>query len=264
MIIEKLKVRNYRNYQEYCLEFNHNTTVIIGDNGIGKTNLLESIALLSSTKSFRTNSNNDLIKQGSEYAIIDGKFIDFNLRITISNLGRNYFKNQSLIKSSSEFIGLFQSIVFHPGDLNFLINSPKDRRKFIDSELSKINKGYLINLNNYNKLIKDRNALFKAKELNLELLAVINDKLSELMLLIAKQREIFITHINKYLNKIFINITKENDQIELIYKSNVKNLTIEEIIDLREENKERDIITKQTKFRTHRDDLNITFNQVDA
>lgn len=264
MIIKKLCVRNYRNYKNLTVDFKKKLIVIIGNNGVGKTNLLESIALLSTTRSFRTKNNSDLIKEDCEYAVIDGIIDDFKLKISISNLGKNFYKDENFIKKYSDFFGIFQSLVFYPGDLNFLNNPPKERRKFIDNEISKIDKLYLNNLIIYNKLLKDRNKILKEKKVNYELIDVIDNKLIDVMEKVCLKRIGFINSINKKVNEIFGKLSKEKGNIRVIYKSDILNLNCNQIVKLFKMNLDKDVITKQTNIGIHRDDLNIKYNDLDV
>ena len=105
MLIRSVKINNYRNYNGALFELDPYLNIIIGKNGTGKTNLLESIVVISNTKSFRTNSDQDLIKKGTDYARIDLSTDKDEYRIVINKKNKSLYINNNLIKKTSDFIG---------------------------------------------------------------------------------------------------------------------------------------------------------------
>jgi len=166
MEIASLKLRNFRNHRGLYEEFDSGLNVIIGANGLGKSNIIEAIALLATTKSFRTSDYRNIIEHNREFAAAEGDCDNKKLRIVISKMGRRFQCDQNPIKTSSDFIGLFQAVVFTPEDLSFITSSPRIRRRLIDSELSKVNKKYLRNLSEFNTILKNRNAKFDKQNRN--------------------------------------------------------------------------------------------------
>ena len=147
MYIEKLKLKNYRNNNEIEIDFDKNINIIYGNNAEGKTNLLESIYMCSTSKSHKNSKEND------KNIVID---IQLN-----KDKKKGIAVNKVKINKISEFLGTFNVIMFAPEDLNIIKEGPSIRRKFLDLEICQIDKLYISSLNNYNKTLNQRNALLK-------------------------------------------------------------------------------------------------------
>lgn len=260
MEIRNIKLKNFRNHRQFQESFTNNLNVIIGPNGSGKSSIIEAIALLASTKSFRSANFRNLIYEGLDYALSEGELSDKKLRIIISNNGKQFYCDQTAIKSSSDFIGLFQAIVFTSADLLFVNDPPKTRRRFIDSELSKINRYYLLKLSEYNILLKNRNALLKGDKIDEALLDVFDSSMSELMAEIWQLKQEYILDINKHFTQKLQNLLSEKAFVKLKYNSSCQELNKEEIKEQLINYRMRDILSKQTNFGIHRDDYQINFN----
>ena len=167
MLVDSLKLNNYRNYKSNSFKFEKGLNIIIGKNGVGKTNILESLVVVSNTKSFRTLNDNDLIKKGTDYAKIDLLCDNNHLKVVISNNGKRLYINDIPIKKTSEFIGKLNCILFKPSDLNLFTDMPRDRRRLMDLEIGKASKEYLNALSRYNLLLKDKNKLLKEEKIHI-------------------------------------------------------------------------------------------------
>lgn len=264
MIIKEINLRNFRNHENLQLIFDNKLTVITGPNGVGKTNIIEAIYFLSLARSFRTNESNVLIKDDCEYALIEGITNKYQLKAIINNSGKIFYCDRTLIRNISDYLGLLQAVVFSPSDLFFLSNPPKARRRVIDSEISKINKDYLLLLNKYNVLLKNRNNLLKSDEIDKDLLLVIDITMADLMKQLYQIRKNYIDGINKIFKNTYYDLTNKAIDIEFQYSSVVKGLSEEEIIKLISQNHTRDILTKRSNFGVHRDDYGISFSNKDA
>src|SRR5690554_76388 len=256
-MIKNIKLTNIRNLKSINLNFNKNFVYLKGPNGVGKTTILEAINLVSTSKSHRTKDDGNLINQDSPFGIIE---ITTNLdkyRVVISSKGKMVKINNKEIKKVSDFVGKLKTIMFSPEDLNIVKGSPNIRREFIDLELFKINKNYLITLTKYRKLLKQRNALLKTLniESDLTILNLISDELYKYGEELINIKAEFITSLNKYLQNIFKNFS--NKQLEIIYSPSV------EVKDFNQhlyQNQKQDILYKTTTQGPHRDDLLINFN----
>ena len=164
MILKKIKITNFRNYKKLELDLDDHLNIIYGHNGAGKTNILESIYVLALTKSHRTHTDNTMIQNEKENAVIKGmlqKDISYNLEINIK-------ENKKIVKIDNKkestiaaYIEKMNVIVFSSEDLDLIKGSPKDRRKYINLELSQLSSNYYKVLNDYEKLIKIRNEELK-------------------------------------------------------------------------------------------------------
>ena len=261
MIIKELKLRNFRNFKNCHISFIPNINIITGLNGQGKTNLLESLVFLSTTKSHRVNEDQKMIKINTEFSNIDCLYndgIDYKIGAVIHQKGKSLLINKQYISKSSEFIGLLNVILFSPSDINIFNDSPRVRRKLMDLEITKVNKKYVNCLNNYQKLLKERNITLKNEKIDSIYLNTLEDQMIENQKYIIEERIKFIENINENINKYFKKINGEDLNIEIEYLScvdcNEKNLD-ELLKDMYISNFERDRYTQLTNSGIHRDDL---------
>ena len=184
MQIRNLKLLNFRNYESLNLDFYHGKNIIYGKNGMGKTNLVEAIYVLSLTKSFRGSSDKVLIKSNEDVLKIVGIIndnIDNTYQIVINKQGKKVKINNNLCKKISEYISKINVILFNPDDLKFIKESPGVRRNYLNIDMSSFDNDYLIYLSNYNKVLKQRNSYLKTMYVNAnsssEYLDILTDKL---------------------------------------------------------------------------------------
>ena len=266
MILKSLYLKNFRNYDELELNFHKHLNVIYGNNGNGKTNLVESIIYLSNLKSFRGVSDNDLIKFNEGNFIIKSLIETQNenkkLKITYVDDKRHLFLGVNEIKKSSDFIGNFNAIVFSPSDVSLFHDVPERRRKFLDQELSKISPSYLFSLNQYKVLLKERNILLKENCIDNLHLEILTTKLASLADYIILKRIEFIENIKKYVNDIFKTLYNDfNIELDILYKTYKKeeNKSLKYFLDSIEEDKEK----QKTSLGPHLDDFRILLNKQD-
>ena len=211
MIVTKLELSNFRNYKLLELDLDKQTNILYGNNAQGKTNILEAIYMCSTTKSHRSNKDFELINFDSDEGHIklhinkNGREqrIDIHLR---KNKSKGIAINGIPIKKASELFGVFNVIIFSPEDLNIIKNGPSERRKFIDMELCQLDKIYVYNLVNYNKVLSQRNQLLKDLYFKPELkqtLDVWDMQKTKYGGEIIKRREEFIKEISNILIPIY-------------------------------------------------------------
>ncbi|NUM41465.1 MAG: AAA family ATPase, partial [Leptospiraceae bacterium] len=170
MILEEIRLKNFRNYENIIYKFTPGLIFIIGENGKGKTNLIEAIGFFSYAKSFRNNKEIELIKWGEKYFHISGSFKEKkNIKIEIGYEKEPITKRKIkidgvLVKKRSELIGEIFSVIFSPSDIRIIEDGPVERRRYVDSFISMADKFYMQSLLEYNKILKQRNALLRQKE----------------------------------------------------------------------------------------------------
>ena len=211
MYLKNIKISNFRNYEKLNLDLYKNINIIYGNNGQGKTNLLESIYLLGLTKSHRSYIDNNIIKNDKDYLKINGNIyfnkIKSNLEIIINKNDKILKIDKTEIKKVSDYISKMHVIIFSPDDLELIKGSPSERRKFLNLELSQLNKDYYIILNDYNKILKMRNNYLKNNNIDLNYLDILTNYLIDKSISIYKLRNKFIERINEYCTKIYKNLT---------------------------------------------------------
>ena len=158
MRLKRLKLLNFRNYENVELEFADGINILIGENGSGKTNILEAIYVLSLTKSNRFGDINDLIKFNFENAKIEGEvsYDNYNkiYQVELTKLGKKVYINKTLIKKISEYISNFCTTSFLPNDIEIIKGSPSIRRNILNIQIGEIYNNYLHYVNEYNRILK--------------------------------------------------------------------------------------------------------------
>ena len=160
MYINKIKLHNFRNYEEQEIEFNKNINVVYGDNAQGKTNILESIFLCSFGKSFRTTKEKELIKFGQDHLTVEAEYQkkDRNGKVKVDISSKKQISvNGIKIKKLSEVLGNINIVIFTPEDINILRDGPVNRRRFLDMMIGQLRPNYVYNLNLYLKTLEQRN-----------------------------------------------------------------------------------------------------------
>jgi len=232
--IISIRLKNFRNYENAIFNFDKSSTLIIGPNASGKTNILESIHILSVGKSQRAKRELDLIRNGCQTSYI-GALIDYEndggnkLDVAISkgqSLGRtkkNYRVN-NVTRVQSQFLGKFHSVYFSPSDIRLVLGSPARRRSAIDEVLSQVYTSYKINLLIYQKSLKQKNKLLEAiwqRKAIYHQVDYWNKKLLETGFYIQKKRAEFFIFCNDKLLKLGEVLNKSNKSLRLRYKKNV-------------------------------------------
>ena len=264
MYINKIKLQNFRNYNEQEIILNKSINVFYGDNAQGKTNILEAIFLCTLGKSFRTNKEKELIKLGKDNANViieyEKKDRDGKISISISDK-KQILVNGIKIKKLSELLGNINIVIFTPDDINILKGGPALRRRFLDMMIGQLKPNYVYILNMYIKTLEQRNNyLRQIKEENKpeNLLDIWDEKLIEYADIIYKYRKEFIDKIKKKINIIHKKITDEKEEINIQYISNCESK--EAYSELLKQRRKLDIIKGFTTKGIHRDDFEIYIN----
>ena len=225
MRLNKLYLKNYRNYQELKITFTKNLVIFLGENAQGKTNLLESIYVLAMTRSHRTSSEQELIGWQGEQALIQGEVTKgtskIPLEILLSKKGRKTKINHIEQKKLSSYVGQLNVILFAPEDLSLVKGSPQIRRKFLDMELGQINPIYLYDLVQYQGILKQRNQYLKQlnekKQTDLLYLDILSEQLAEFGSKVLKARAQFVRRLEFWANTLHQQITHQKEQLEIEY-----------------------------------------------
>lgn len=265
MKISNLKLYNFRNYETLSLDFSKKQNIIIGENGSGKTNIVEAIYVLAITKSFRGSLDRVLIKNGKSNMFIEGVVrdkINHNYKINLSEEGKVVKIDNNKIAKLSNYISKINVVLFTPEDTNVIKDSPTSRRNMVNIEITQLENGYLHLLNEYNKVLKQRNAFLKLMYVNKlaspDYLWILTEKMIDLGLQISKYRAKFIEDINKYYDKINVDITRKKG-LKVTYTSSYKNKTKDELMAKYKQYLDKDIIIGKTNIGVHHDDFVFSF-----
>lgn len=271
MRIESLNLHHYRNYDSLHLEFDEGMQILTGLNAQGKTNILESIICLSMARSHRGVEDELLIQSNYESCEIKGSIVQKNrrqeLKVMISNQGKNLFVYQQPIRKVSEFIGICNAVMFCPDDMTLFQASPRVRRKFIDIELSKMSKTFTQALMNSHKVLKERNAYLKHDKIDLTYLKILNSQLIDYEVIVINQRYQFLSKLMNCSKSFYKELSSDNTNISFKYEScvsqfdNVEDMK-KELNDKYQKSFERDQILKQTTIGFHKDDIIFNLNDL--
>lgn len=261
MFLKKLSLVNYKNFDTQDFEFDNKINCFVGDNGIGKTNVLDAIYHLSFGKSYFNPIASQNIKHGTEFFVIEGLF-DKNKRDEkiVCSLKRGMKKiikrNDKQYDRLSDHIGLLPLVIISPSDRDLIIEGSETRRKFLDSVISQSDKEYLDALIKYNKVLAQRNSLLKYFAANNtfdgETLEVYNMQLETFGSLIYDRRKQFIDAFIPIFQEQYKAISGGVEQVALAYDSKLHNASL---LQLLEKNLDRDKILQYTSVGVHKDDL---------
>ena len=264
MYIEKIRLQNFRNYENLEIDLNKNINIIYGENAQGKTNIIESIFLCAFGKSFRTSKEKEMIKFNKEKSLVEAfyqkKDRDGKIKIELGNK-KQISLNGIKIKKLSELLGNINIVIFTPEDINILRDGPVKRRRFLDMMIGQLRPNYVYNLNMYTKTIEQRNNyLRQIKEENKpeEMLEIWDEKLAEYGEKVYIYRKEFIEKLYNKINEIHGNITDNKETLKIEFISNCDNK--EKYLKLLKERRKLDIIKGFTTKGIHRDDFVIYIN----
>lgn len=268
MYITTLELKNYRNYGQLSLSLDEGTNIFYGDNAQGKTNILESAYLCSTTKSHRGSKDKEIIRFGEEEAHIRMKVVKKGVTHKIDmHLKKNRTKGIAIdgvpIRKASELLGVLNIVFFSPEDLNIIKNGPVERRRFLDSEICQLSRLYLTQLMNYNKIIMQRNKLLKELSFSSQLLDTLDVwdlQLARCGRNVIRERFHFVERLNGILRNIHSSLTGGREEILLVYEPNVSEEAFEETL---ARNRERDLHFRQSTVGPHRDDFSVQVNGID-
>ena len=266
MLIQKLTLKNFRNHQSLSFDFTERINAITGPNAVGKTNIVEAIYYLSLAKSFRTDDDVDLVKKNRDKAEIDATIVEGELtrkiKVIITRNGRSVMINGKPIANRQDLFRVVNVILFQPKDVMLFSGPPMDRRNFLDISISKKSAIYLDYISRYKKVLKERNDLLKADQINQTLLDVTTEMLIKLSGSIISYRQMYVKDINDILNKITRALTGEDGTFELKYYPFVPydaNFT-DNAKKAFKRAEESDFKHKQTSIGIHREDISIGLN----
>ncbi len=268
MIIKSIELADYRNYDCLSLQFDKGTNILYGDNAQGKTNILEAIFVSATTKSHRGAKDREIVGFGKEEAHIrtylekDGieTRVDMHLR---KNKSKGIAIDGQKIKKAADLLGLCNVVFFSPEDLGIIKNGPGERRRFVDMELCQLDSLYLYNLNNYNRIINQRNKLLKDMYMSPDLketLGIWDMQLVSFGNKIIERRKLFVEQLNEIIFEIHKRLSGHREELVVCYEPDV---SVEDFERKLKANQERDIRAKMTSAGPHRDDFSFVVGDID-
>ncbi|MBC7566923.1 MAG: DNA replication and repair protein RecF [Pedobacter sp.] len=264
MWLKNITLLNFKNYSDANLSFSKTVNAFVGDNGAGKTNLLDAIHYLCLCKGYFNPIDTQQIKTNEDLFMIQGDFerLEKNEKITCGvkrNQKKQFKRNKREYDKLAHHIGLFPLVMVSPYDTNIIMEGSEERRRFIDNVISQTDSNYLDELILYNKHLLNRNALLKqisiTKSYDPSLLEIFNDQLVASGLKIFAKRQEFMIHFIPLFNKYYQFLTEGNEQVGLQYQSQLTDTNFEQLL---VQSVEKDKVLERTTTGIHKDELIFT------
>ncbi|MGC7871667.1 DNA replication/repair protein RecF [Desulfosporosinus sp. SYSU MS00001] len=275
MNIIKFHLQNFRNYDNESVTFVPGINTLIGNNGQGKTNIIEGIYYLLTGKSYRVKREHELLKWDKTDFHLYGDFIVNHHKIFLESHYQNSKKrvkvNQVSCQRLSDFVGTINVVFFSPDDLIMVKGGPSERRRFLDLHIAQIRPGYVSLLNAYNKVIQQKNALLKThnndKSLKNSQLRLWNTQIVELGTKIILRRDELTKQIQKVADQIYMNLTSQKEKLDISYyalgKRDIQDALLD-FPDLLNQKMDQEIERQMVLIGPHRDDLQILLDDKPA
>lgn len=268
MIIKSIKLENFRNYENLELSFEKGTNILYGDNAQGKTNVLEAVYLSATTKSHKGSKDKEIIRFGQDEAHIrtnlDKEGMEYRVDMHLKkSKSKGIAVNGQHLKKAAQLLGLLNVVFFSPEDLSIIKNGPSERRRFVDMELCQIDKYYLYNLNQYNKIVNQRNKLLKDFYHNTDIYETLHVWDMQLVTYgkqIIERRKEFVDQLNEIIYGIHKNLSGGREELVIVYEPDTEAENFEYEL---QKFREKDIKYKMTSVGPHRDDFSFVVNCVD-
>lgn len=269
MYLNKLQLWNFRSYENLELNFSDGITVFVGENGVGKTNIAEAIYLLCTGRSYRTNRENDMIRFERNWLRVRAENLQKDGRHSVDMViakgqKKRILVNGLAISRISEMLGQLSGVIFSPEDLDLIKEGPSQRRRFMDIELSQVSKNYFYALNEYNKVLEQRNSLLKENgsdgDLNLW-----DMMLAQKAVPVIKARRNFCQRLAPKAEEIHKELSSGKEKISCIYKDcthGEENIE-EKMCELLEKSRDADRHRFFTTCGPHKDDIIIKLGDTD-
>lgn len=261
MYLQKISLVNFKNIDTQTFDFQKKINCFVGNNGIGKTNVLDAIYYLSFAKSYFNSVAGQNIRHGHDFFMVEGDyFLNDRLEKIVCSLKRGQKKvlkrNGKAYEKFSEHIGQLPLVIISPADRDLIVEGSETRRKFIDGVISQQDKQYLKALISYNKIVSQRNALLKYFAANRTFdalnLKVYDEQMVEYGTHIYEKRKAFLAKFVPIFNKKHQVISGGNEIVDLSYKSQLHDVVLG---DLLRQNLEKDRMLQYTSAGIHKDDL---------
>lgn len=261
MYLHRLNLINFKTYGELDVEFSPKVNCFVGNNGVGKTNLFDSIHYLAFTKSYFNSSDSETVRHATNFFLVDGEFV-FEDRIESIQCAFKEDKKKRVRRNSKDYtrladhIGLIPMVMVSPADSSLILEGSEERRRYMNSVISQYNRQYLDDVIQYNKALSQRNRILKDFARNHffeeDLLTFWDEKLADTGTRIHLRRKEFLSELMPVFQRYYQTISGGHESVELTYQSQLDTASMQELLSA---SRERDCLLQFTTSGIHRDDL---------
>ena len=262
-VLEKIVISDFRNIQLQELEFSPNVNCISGNNGEGKTNLLDAVYYLSMTKSAFATSDRYTFRHGTDEFSISGTYrmengLASRFAVKVTDGGEKKLRRDDKPYSKvSEHIGTLPIVMVSPSDISLVSESGEERRRFVNSVISQMDREYMTSLQQYNRLLLQRNRILKEAEPDRALLEVVDMRMASCAEPVYDARRRFVEELRPVVAEYYKALSGDSEQVEVSYSSELSKASLDAILSSAFE---KDRVLKYTTSGIHRDDLIFTMN----
>jgi DNA replication and repair protein RecF len=267
LFLKNISLLQFKNYADAGFSFNDRIIGLCGNNGIGKTNLLDAIYYLCFTKSYFSKSDQQNVFHGSSGFRIEGNFSLEKMENKVTCILRETGKKEFLLnlepyEKFSAHVGKFPCVIIAPDDVQIIAGGSEERRRFLDALLCQLDTKYLQSLIEYNKILQQRNGylrtLAERKGEDASLLDVYDEQLLSPGNYVFEQRQTFLRDILPRVSQFYKKIAGNEEPLELRYGSQLLQSSLENILS---RNRDRDLLVQRTSGGIHKDDIDITLRE---
>lgn len=257
MILETLSIINFKNIAEEQLSLSSDVNCFVGDNGAGKTNILDAVHYLALAKSMHTLTDSQSVRHGEDSFIVDGRFRRDDDRVEQVVCGYTRRGGKTLKRNGKEYdklsdhVGGFPIVVVSPSDTALISDSAEERRRYINRFISQLDRGYLAQLIRYNTTLQERNKLLKTNPSE-DMLLIYDAMLTASADLLFKRREEIIAQMRPIVEQYYALLSDQRETIDLEYRSDLQSASLS---DLLLEARQKDFVNEFTSVGVHRDDV---------
>lgn len=266
MFIKKISIINYKSIPQMDIEFAPKINCFVGNNGQGKTNLLDSIYYLSMCKSALNTADSLIATHGEAFFMLRGEYYRKSIEESIycgfkQNTGKVFKRNGNEYQRLSDHIGLLPIVIVSPADTELISDSSDERRKYMNSVIAQYDKLYLDEVIRYNRTLSQRNSLLKAaattSQLNTDLVEALDEQLSIYGSSIYEKRQYFINQLIPIFKEYYALVSDKNEDVSLAYRSHLHK---GHLADMLKSSIGKDRALQHTSVGVHRDDMVLTLN----
>ena len=257
MRLKKLLLINFKNLPQAEITLADGINCFVGDNGAGKTNILDAVHYLSMSKSAFTMTDGQSIHHGEEFFVTEGSYLTDTGAMELVNCsfsrkgGKVLKRNGKEYERIADHVGGFPVVISSPRDTELIMDAAEERRRYLNSFISQLDRAYLVSMMRYNTVLAERNKFLKSSS-DEAMLQIYDMQLAEHGTRVYERRKEIIERMQPMVAEYYSTLSEDREQVEMVYRSELEQMPLTEVL-LR--NRERDIVNQFTTAGVHRDDI---------